>query len=154
MIKLEKLKINYSEFCYFFTLTRKEQIAYFFSLYDSIDQKRGDLDVEKLKGFFKMLKDVFFKMLKDVEDNPPLTSKTSKTKDDNEEKIDVMIDDEIIMLESDSLRAIRDVATRFMQFGYILERDKKSEELFKRDKVTRYLRVFKIIDQIQSFSLS
>jgi len=146
MIKLEKLKINYSEFCYFFTLTRKEQIAYFFSLYDSIDQRRGDLDVEKLKGFFKMLKD--------VEDNPPITSKKSKTKDSNEEIIDVMIDDEIIMLESDSLRAIRDVVTRFMQFGYILQRDKKSEELFKRDKVTRYLRVFKIIDQIQSFSLS
>lgn len=145
-MKLEKLKINYSEFCYFFTLTQKEQLTYFFSLYDSIDPKRGDLDIEKLKGFFKMLKD--------VEDNTTTTPKDSRQKRDNEEIIDVMIDDEIIMLESNSIRAIRDVATKFMHFGYILERDKKSEELFKRDKVTRYLRVFKIIDQIQSFSLS
>lgn len=145
-MKLEKLKINYSEFCYFFTLTRQEQLSYFFSLYDSIDAEKGNIDVEKLKGFFKMLKE--------VEDDVTPSPKDSKQKQDNEEIIDVMIDDEIIMLESNSIRAIRDVATKFMHFGYILERDKKSEELFKRDKVTRYLRVFKIIDQIQSFSLS
>jgi hypothetical protein len=59
-----------------------------------------------------------------------------------------MIDDENIMIEANSLRAIRIVANRFMQSGYILQRDKQTEKMFSKDKVTKYIRVFYIVDQI------
>ena len=95
---IQKIKVNYSEFCYFFTLTRQEQLNYFFSLYDLIDPKNKRVDMNKLKGFFEMMKD--------LEDTP---IKQKKTQEDDHEKIDVMIDDEIIMLESNSIRAIRSV---------------------------------------------
>lgn len=146
-MKLNKIKVNYSEFCYFFTLSRKEQIQYWFNLYDELDAKPGKLDTEKLRGFFDMIKDL-------EEEAPDLEALKRQDIEADREKIDVMIDDEIIMMESNSIRAIRQVTSRFMQFGYILQRDIKSERMFRRDKVTKYLRVFKIIDQIQSFSLS
>ena len=146
-MKLNKIKVNYSEFCYFFTLSRKEQIQYWFNLYDELVAKPGKLDTEKLRGFFDMIKDL-------EEEAPDLEALKRQDIEADREKIDVMIDDEIIMMESNSIRAIRQVTSRFMQFGYILQRDTKSERMFRRDKVTKYLRVFKIIDQIQSFSLS
>jgi hypothetical protein len=124
-------------------LTRQEQLNYFFSLYDSADPLNQQMDMNKLQGFFEMLKDI---------EDVPLDHKQQEKHD--HEKIDVMIDDEIIMLESNSIRAIRSVISRFAEFGYILQRDHTSEKLFKRDKVTRYLRVFKIIDQIHGFGLS
>ena len=65
-----------------------------------------------------------------------------------------MIDEEFIMIESDSLKAIRLVSTRFMEAGYLLRRDKQSEKMFKQDKTTRYLRVYSIIGQEPGFSLS
>jgi hypothetical protein len=52
------------------------------------------------------------------------------------------------MIEANSLRAIRVVMNNFMQSGYILQRDKQTEKMFSKDKVTKYIRVFNIIDQI------
>ena len=42
----------------------------------------------------------------------------------------------------------RTIVYKFIESGYILQRDKNMEKAFKRDKITRYMRVFKIIDQI------
>ncbi len=65
-----------------------------------------------------------------------------------------MIDDQYIMIESNSLKAIRIIMTRFMESGYIVSRNKKTEKLFKKDKTTRYIRVYSIIDQTTGFCLS
>ena len=59
-----------------------------------------------------------------------------------------MIDDDNIMIEANSLRALRDVINRFIESGYILRRDLALEKSFRKDKVTRYMRVFYIVDQI------
>ena len=58
------------------------------------------------------------------------------------------------MIESDSLSAVRKVIRKFMESGYIISRDTKMEKLFKPDKVTRYMRVFKIINHASTFSLN
>ena len=58
-----------------------------------------------------------------------------------------MIDDQNIMIESNSLKALRFVTYKFIESGYILRRDISIEKMFRKDKVTRYLRVFKIINQ-------
>jgi len=65
-----------------------------------------------------------------------------------------MIDNEFIMIESNSLKSIRIVITRFMESGYMLSRDIESEKMFKQDKRTRYLRVYQIIDQTTGICLS
>jgi hypothetical protein len=66
----------------------------------------------------------------------------------------VMIDDENIMIESNSLRATRHIIYKFMESGYIIQRDKNMEKTFKRDKVTRYLRIFRIINQTDSLCIN
>ena len=66
--------------------------------------------------------------------------------------VDVMIDDENIMIESNSLRAVRHVIYKFMESGYILRRDIVLEKMFRKDKSTRYIRVFKIINYSYLFS--
>ena len=54
------------------------------------------------------------------------------------------------MIESNSLRAVRHVAVKFVEAGYILERAHDMEKSFKKDKITRYMRIFKIIDQVST----
>ena len=58
-----------------------------------------------------------------------------------------MIDNENIIVESNSLKAVKYMAHKFMDEGYILSRDNESEKIFKKNKVTRYLRVYRIIGQ-------
>jgi len=66
--------------------------------------------------------------------------------------VDILIDDKRIMIESNSLSAIRKVIRKFMESGYIMSRDLKLEKIFKEDKVTRYMRVFRIINHASCFS--
>ncbi len=67
--------------------------------------------------------------------------------DKNAARVDVMIDNENLMIESDSLKALRLVTYKFVESGYILQRDLLVEKMFRKDKVTKYLRVFRIVDQ-------
>ena len=65
-----------------------------------------------------------------------------------------MIDDQNILIESNNLRAVREVTNHFMESGYILARDRKLEKMFRKDKITRYLRVFTIISQVTTICLN
>jgi hypothetical protein len=40
------------------------------------------------------------------------------------------------------------VKDRFIEAGYILQRDIEQEKMFRKDKVTKYMRIFYIVDQI------
>jgi hypothetical protein len=64
------------------------------------------------------------------------------------DRVDVLIDDDNIMIETNSLKALRHVFTKFVESGFILRRDRETEKMFRKDKMTKYLRVFYIIDQI------
>ena len=61
--------------------------------------------------------------------------------------MDVILDNENVVIESNSLKAVRHIAYKFMDSGYVLSRDKNVEKMFKLDKITRYLRVYRIIGQ-------
>jgi hypothetical protein len=65
-------------------------------------------------------------------------------------RVDVLIDDDNIMIESNSLKAIKHIVYKFAESGYLLRRDFETEKMFKRDKLTKYLRIFHVIDQIPS----
>lgn len=135
------MAITYSEYKYYIDLPANDQLFFLFDSYEAECTKTSGID---LAGFFEGVKQ-------------SLIEKTTQTEyfenfdysEDNQEvdRVDVMIDEQNIMIESNSLKALRFVSYKFVECGYILRRDLAIEKMFRKDKVTRYLRVFKIISQ-------
>ncbi len=143
---LDHIKIKDAEFNYFITLSPSDQLTYFFELYEAErNMQSGNIN---LKQFFNNIKDA----LDNKEEDSIEIDLTKNDIPDNFSLVDILIDDKRIMIESDSLRAIRKVIRKFMESGYIMSRDFKLEKTFKEDKVTRYMRVFKIINHGSCFS--
>ena len=144
--KIENINVNYSEFAYFSRLSENDRLNYFFQLFEgeTISPKVG-LD---LKEFFSQLD------VADTDDTDTTNSEDITDIGDDVNLVDIMIDNEFIMIESNSLKSIRLVITRFMESGYLLSRDLESEKMFKQDKRTRYLRVYQIIDQTTGICLN
>lgn len=134
--------ISKSEYGYFNQLDPIDQVNYFFDLYiASLTPNKGAMD---LSAFFGEVR----ASLEDAE----ISSVNEIPRD--EDRVDVMIDDENIMIESNSLRAVKHIALTFAEAGYILSRDRNMEKMFKKDKVTRYMRIFKIISQVSTICLN
>lgn len=143
---LDHIKIKDAEFNYFITLSPSDQLTYFFELYEAErNMQSGNIN---LKQFFNNIKDA----LDNREEDSVEIDLTKNDIPDNFSLVDILIDDKRIMIESDSLRAIRKVIRKFMESGYIISRDFKLEKTFKEDKVTRYMRVFRIINHGSCFS--
>ena len=143
---LKHIKIKDAEFNYFITLSPTDQLTYFFELYEAERNiQSGNIN---LKQFFNNIKE----SLDNKEEDSIEIDLTKNDIPDNFSLVDILIDDKRIMIESDSLRAIRKVIRKFMESGYIMSRDYKFEKMFKEDKVTRYMRVFKIINHGSCFS--
>jgi hypothetical protein len=135
--------INYAEYSYFKQLTATDKVLYLFENWDAAIARSAGID----------LNSVFDLIRESLDSNDRMISDDREAAADTEH-VDVMIDDENIMIESNSLRATRHIIYKFMESGYILRRDTKMEKMFKKDKVTRYLRVFKIIDQTATICLN
>ena len=129
--------INSAELEYILSLPVSDKIQYMFELY-TIEQIRNNNPNINLKEFFKEIDETYFNV-----DETELESYNSE-----QEKVDVMIDNENILIESNNLRALRNIRDRFIENGFILQRDKETEKMFNRDKITKYLRIFRIINQI------
>jgi len=142
--RIGKIHVNYSEYCYFDYLEGTEKINYFFQLFEGSSGKT-QMD---LSGFFTQINEEYIE-----QDEQPIVH-INKDIPKDLDRVDIMIDEEYIMIESNSLKAIRLVSTRFMESGYLIRRDKQSEKMFKQDKTTRYLRVYSIIGHESGFSLS
>ena len=143
---LDHIKIKDAEFNYFITLSPSDQLTYFFELYEA--ERHIQSGSINLKQFFNNIKE----SLQNREEESIEIDLTKNEIPDNFSLVDILIDDKRIMIESDSLRAIRKVIRKFMESGYIMSRDFKLEKTFKEDKVTRYMRVFKIINHGSCFS--
>lgn len=136
--------VNYAEYQYFKSIDTVDQLFFLFDIYDAECVKTTGLD---LSSFFDALKNSITDKPQYVESN---TIENFDYIEDSKDadRVDVMIDEQNIMIESNSLKALRFVTYKFVESGYILQRDLAVEKLFKKDKVTRYLRVFKIIHQV------
>lgn len=146
--KIENINVNYSEFAYFSRLSENDRLNYFFQLFEgeTISTKvENRLD---LKEFFSQLD------VDDIDDTNTSNAQDITDIGDDDNLVEIMIDNEFIMIESNSLKSIRLVITRFMESGYLLSRDLESEKMFKQDKRTRYLRVYQIIDQTTGICLN
>jgi hypothetical protein len=130
--------ITYSEYKYYIDSPANDQLFFLFDAYEAECTKTSGID---LAGFFEGVKQSLIEKTTQSENFDYL-------EDDSEvDRVDVMIDEQNIMIESNSLKALRFVSYKFVECGYILRRDIAIEKMFRKDKVTRYLRVFKIISQ-------
>ena len=130
LIQIDKIQFNY-----FMQLDAADKMFYLFDVYEM--HTVGKTKALDLTSFFEDVRDSI--------DNGAAVSRDVFP--DNVDRVDVMIDDQNIMIESNKLSAIRYVANKFMESGYILSRDKNMEKMFRKDKITRYMRIFKIINQ-------
>jgi len=143
---LEHIKIKDAEFNYFITLSPSDQLIYFFELYEA--EKNMQSGNVNLKQFFNNIKEA---LINREEDSIEIDLSKNAIPE-NFNLVDILIDDKRIMIESDSLSAIRKVIRKFIESGYVMSRDHKLEKIFKNDKVTRYMRVFRIIHHGSCFS--
>ena len=133
---LDTIVIRYPEYNFFRSLPNHEKIQYLFEVYDMEQKKISNNISNGLNTFFDEL------------DAPiPGVEFDSIEFGNNKDRVDIMIDNENIVIESNSLRAVRHIAYKFAETGYIIKRDKGIEKMFRADKLTRYLRVFKIVGQ-------
>lgn len=132
--------VTYSEYQFFESGEPGDQLFYLFDIYEAECVKSSGLD---LSSFFEGLK----QSLVEKYTEPESMHLDYLENSDDVDRVDVMIDEQNIMIESNSLKALRFVTYKFVECGYILRRDVTVEKMFKKDKVTRYLRVFKIINQ-------
>ena len=138
--RFEKISISKEEYVFFKTLPLQERLNYMFGLYES--SAVTTIKAIDLSNFFSAI----HTQLEEKEKEQETTTKADETR--SFDRVDVMIDDEIIMIEANSLRALRLVKNRFIEAGYILQRDIEQEKMFRKDKVTKYMRIFYIVDQI------
>lgn len=129
-----------------------EQLRWLFDTFDSTTLQIKGLD---LSSFFAEVKDNLDQYAAIPVSNQSLpVNELPDLNDRNMEFVDVMIDDENIMIESNSLRAVKHVVYKFVESGYILQRDLVTEKMFRKDKTTRYMRVFRIINYTNSMCLN
>ena len=139
----DTMQVNYAEYSYFKKLTKSQKIQFLFELYESAEIR--DSKGIDLGRVFDMIKESLIDSTQYDERNKQLQELPQDV-----DYVEVLIDDDNIMVESNSIRAIRQIVYRFMESGYILRRDKDMEKMFKRDKITRYLRIYRIIDQVST----
>jgi len=130
LISIDKVQYNY-----FTQLEPADKLFYLFDVYEiHTVNKTKAID---LTEFFSGVHDSIESEINVSRDVFP----------DNVDRVDVMIDDQNIMIESNKLGAIRHIVNKFMESGYLLSRDANMEKMFKKDKITRYMRIFKIISR-------
>ena len=134
--QLDNIEVLLPEFNFFQQLDSHDKFLYLTEIYELETKREINPDiVENLQTFFDDLTEL---QQYDVFNNT----------NSNFNKVDVIVDNENIVLESNSLSAVRHIKNRFIDDGYILIREQSIEKIFKKNKVTRYLRVYKIIGRV------
>jgi hypothetical protein len=134
------IHVNYAEYSYFKKLPKAEKIHFLFELYEAAEIRSSNgIDLGQV-----------FDMIRESLDDSNQYESNTKELPQGVDLVELMIDDDNIMVESNSIKAIKQIVSRFIESGYILRRDVETEKMFKRDKITRYLRIYRIIDQIST----
>jgi len=133
---LDNIEVQLPEYNFFQQLDINDKFLYLTEIYELESKKNSDINIaENLETFFEDLTelqqyDVFNNSGSDIN------------------KVDVLLDNENIVLESNSLSAVRHIKNRFIDDGYIVIREPEIEKMFKKKKITRYLRVYRIIGRV------
>jgi len=138
---IDHISITYSEYSYFKELSNADKLQYMFESYES----KGTSHLN-LSTFFESIKSAVI-IEHEIEHN---TFNELDNYLDANQKVNVTIDDTNIMIETNSLKALRHVSYRFVESGYILQRDRLTEKMFQKDKLTKYIRIFRILNYTSS----
>ena len=116
--------IGYSEYEYWRSLGDTEKLQYLFELHH-MESFRNDYNANiNLNKFFETLNDELQSDNFGTEKEPEEVNFEAYEFDlDAQDRVDVMIDDSNIMIESNNLKALRAVSYKFVEAGYILRRD-------------------------------
>lgn len=139
---LEKIVITEAEWIYIQKLSDADVLKYLFELYEGETRVASNVD---LAMFFETIRQNIVEYDDELSEHEIFDVSDIST-GENSKRVDVMIDNDNIMIESNSLKALRLVTYKFVESGYILLRDLPVEKMFRKDKVTKYLRVFRIVD--------
>ena len=137
MINFDNIHIGSPEYSFFSDLDGIEKLEYLIEIYD-LETRKENVEI----GLESGLNDFFDDISKD--DIEEFEFSTHNI-DASFERVDVLIDPDHILIESDSLKAVRHITRKIIGNGYILLRDKETEKDFKKSKVGRYLRIYSII---------
>ena len=137
MINFDNIFVGSPEYSYFNDLSGSEKIEYLIEIYD-LEVRKENNDVNLESGLSEFFDDISKEDIEEFE-------LTSHYIDPPFQRVDVLIDPDHVLIESDSLKAVRHIIRKIIGNGYVLIRDKESEKDFKKNKVGRYLRVYSII---------
>ena len=137
----DNITVRLPELHYFQQLLRKEKIYYFLELFEtSINTK--EIQTSGLKeGLQQFFDDLEFESTNEL----PYYESYDIGSDDHYNRVDILVDNENLVIESNSLKAVRSIKDKFLDCGYLLIRDTDVEKVFRVDKITKYVRVYKII---------
>jgi len=147
---INKIYVSPAEYSYIVDLTPIEKFKYLLEKFDIESNK--DLN---LTQFFTDLAESYTE--EDIDNLPRSGSQLSfneHEESDDPDRVDVMIDDEHILIESNSLKSLRVIVKNLFESGYVLRRDQGVETMFRESKVTKYLRVYKIIGIVNLMCLN
>lgn len=142
---LNNIYISNYEYNYIVELSGKKKFSYLIERFESTTRQKHELN---LTEFFNEISH------DDETEEYSIEFSTNDSAELNDDQVDVMIDSENILIESNSLKNIRVTIKNFFELGYILQRDLNTEKIFKPNKVTRYIRIYTIIGNITQHSLS
>jgi hypothetical protein len=142
---LNNIYISNYEYNYIVELSGKKKFSYLIERFESTTRQKHELN---LTEFFNEISH------DDETEEYSIEFSTNDSAELNDNQVDVMIDSENILIESNSLKNIRVTIKNFFELGYILQRDLNTEKMFKPNKVTRYIRIYTIIGNITQHSLS
>ena len=103
----------------------------------------GLIETNSIKNDFNLNK--FFELIHDITDSK-FNSINNQISEKNHNAVDVTIDDTMILIETNHLRALRTVSYRFIESGYILRRELIMEKQYRKRKKMKYMRIFRIIN--------
>jgi hypothetical protein len=135
MLNFDDIFVGFPEYSYFKDLSGIEKIEYLIEIY-GIEIAKKDSKQNLSDGLNEFFNDISI-----PEEEIELTSYINGTDD----RVDIMIDQENVLVESDSLKAVRHIIKKCMESGYLLKRDQETEKMFKKNKISRYLRIYNII---------
>lgn len=147
---INKIYVSPAEYSYIVDLNPIEKFKYLLEKFDIESNK--DLN---LTQFFTDLADSYTE--EDIDNLPRSGSQLSfdeYEESDDPDRVDVMIDDEHILIETNNLKSLRVIVKNFFESGYILRRDRGVETMFRESKVTKYLRVYKIAGIVNMMCLN
>jgi hypothetical protein len=137
----DNITVRLPELNYFQQLLHDEKIHYFLELFETSLNAENFSTANLKEG----LENFFNELNNESHDDMPYYESYDIGNDRNYDRVDILVDNENLVVESNSLKAVRSIRDRFLDCGYLLIRDIDNEKFFRSGKITKYLRVYKII---------